>query len=82
MPGTVRDTTELDFGRLLRDELVAVIKERGLSTEEVADLTGLFPSGVEALMRREAWPLQSALRVANGLRLDLRPNFHELPTSS
>lgn len=65
--------SELDFERCLRNRIMEAIDEQGLSADEVAQRADMIPSGVAALFRRAAWPLPVALRVANGLGLEIRP---------
>lgn len=64
---------ERAFEVALREGIMRAIKERGLSAENVAMETGMLPSGVDALFARGAWPLSTALRVAQGLGLEVRP---------
>lgn len=64
---------ERAFERALRDSIMEAIQERELTSEDVAHETGMLLSGVEALFARQAWPLSTALRVAHGLGLEIRP---------
>lgn len=64
---------EREFEVALRESIMREIDERGLTPETVAQETGMLPSGVDALFARRAWPLPTALRVAHGLGLEIRP---------
>lgn len=58
--------------RHLRDALMVQIEGRRLAPEDLADLTGMLPSGARALMSRKDWSLRTCLRVAEslGYRID------------
>ena len=68
-------TEERAFERALRERIMNEIEARGLTAEDVAERTGMLPSGVDALFQRRAWALPVAFRVARGLDLEIRPSL-------
>lgn len=66
-PGSIESNLSHD----LRQAVLDMIGERGLSAEELADELDLVPTAVRALLVRERWPLRTALLMADGLRLPL-----------
>lgn len=68
------DSMTLAFQRTLRDELMTHIRDRGLTPEGLAQLAHLLPSGASSLMNREVWPLESAMRVASALSIEIVPH--------
>jgi ribosome-binding protein aMBF1 (putative translation factor) len=69
------ETEERAFERELRTRIMQEIESLGLSAEDVAQRTGMLPSGVDALFQRRSWPLPVAFRVARGLDLEIRPSL-------
>jgi hypothetical protein len=62
-----------DFYRSLRDAVVSEIDRRSLDADSVAEIVGMLPSGAAALLQREVWPVETALRVAGALGLRIEP---------
>lgn len=66
---------EFHFRREITALLLTEIERRRLTPEDVAQLAGLHPSGAVGLMKRDAWPLSNAFRVAKGLKVRLAPSL-------
>jgi hypothetical protein len=62
---------ELDLGEQLRKAILADIERRGSDYEQLGEKLGLLPSGVEALLRRQVWPVTIAMRVAERLGIPI-----------
>jgi len=62
---------ELSVQKELRAKILAEIQKRKLSQADLAKELDLLPSGAQALMEREKWPIEVALRVAECLRMEM-----------
>ena len=74
-PATVERSVQKKLHALVREE----IKKRQLSIEALARELDLLPSGAQALMERQVWPIETALRVAERLKIkmELEPRSTE-----
>jgi plasmid maintenance system antidote protein VapI len=62
---------ELDVQRQLRTEVEKEINRRRLSKTKLAKKLDLLPSGAQALMEREVWSIETAIRVAQCLNIKM-----------
>lgn len=69
-----RGNIEQRIQRQLREAIVAEIRNRHMSTQELANRLDMLPSGANALLQRDIWPIEVALQVAESLdmRVELR----------
>lgn len=67
---------EQELASLIRSAVVNYVEKRGIGVEELSDLLGLLPSGVEVLLRESEWPLEVAVRVASALQMDVEVKAH------
>lgn len=69
-----RRKIEQRIQRQLREAIVAEIRNRHMSTQELANRFDMLPSGANALLQRDIWPIEVALQVAESLdmRVELK----------
>lgn len=53
------------------------IQDRGYTVQEVAEKIGTLPSAVEAVYRRDNWPLETVLHFVERLGIDVRLSVWE-----
>jgi len=62
---------EMRVQRKLQDLVRSNIQKRQLSVADIARELNLLPSGAQALLERQVWSIETALRVAERLGLDV-----------
>lgn len=67
LPGQV----EMRVQKTLRELVKSEIDKRQLSVDDVAKTLDLLPSGAQALLERQVWSIETALRVAERLWVDM-----------
>jgi hypothetical protein len=55
----------------LKDTIMEEIKRLDLDNVQLADRLGLLPSGVELLINRDYWSIETGLRIAEALNLGI-----------
>ena len=65
----------------LKKAVMDEINRQGLNNSQIAEKLGLLPSGAVLLLKRDFWSLETGLRVAEALNLevkvDVRPRKNE-----
>lgn len=61
-----------DVRKTVEKEVREEILRRNLTAEDLAKLLGIFTSGAIVLLRRDEWNIETALRVASSLDLDVK----------
>jgi predicted XRE-type DNA-binding protein len=62
---------EMRVQRKLQDQVRNNIQKRKLSVQDIARELNLLPSGAQALLERQVWSIETTLRVAERLGLDV-----------
>ncbi len=57
--------------KLLHDEALRIIKERGIGQNELATMLDVFPEGARRLLSQESWPAETGFRVLNALGVNV-----------
>jgi ribosome-binding protein aMBF1 (putative translation factor) len=55
----------------LREAVLEEIKNQGWSSEDVAERLKMFPVGVEFLLSEKYWPVETAIRIAAALGINI-----------
>ncbi len=66
-------TSQRAFTEQLREVLLAEAERRRWDPERLAHEAGFLPAGMKTLIERKRWDLDSALRVADALGVEVRP---------
>lgn len=66
-------TSQRAFTEQLREVLLAEAERRRWDPERLAQEAGFLPAGMKTLIERKRWDLDSALRVADALGVEVRP---------
>lgn len=64
-------SVELNVQRKLRALIEEEIQKRHLNTKGLAKRLDLLPSGAQALMERKTWSIETTLRVAERLNIQM-----------
>jgi plasmid maintenance system antidote protein VapI len=67
-----KSTLERDASKLVRDAALKEIARRSLTVDEIAELLNIMPTGASVLLKRADWALDTALRIAEALDVDVR----------
>ena len=62
---------ERRVGEKLRSYVLSEIEKRSMDEGDLAEVLGLFPVAARKLVERESWSLETGIRVAESLGLDL-----------
>ena len=62
---------EANLSKKLRGEALDIIMKNDWNAQKVAEILGLLPSGVDILIKKNTWPLETSIRVASALGLQL-----------
>lgn len=62
---------EDEIRSLIRDKVLAEIKRRSMSYEQLAQELGLLPTGARVLLEQSYWSVERGLRVAIALGLKI-----------
>lgn len=53
--------------KILHDEALRIIEERGIGQDELATMLHVFPEGARRLLSQESWPAETGFRVLDAL---------------
>jgi len=56
----------------LHERIKDEIRRRGMTFEQLASELNILPVGARALMERSLWPIETALRIAQLLKINMR----------
>ena len=62
---------ELLLSRMVHKRVLEELKQRNVDKDKLADLLDLYPSGAGALLAETTWSLETAIRVADALNIDI-----------
>jgi hypothetical protein len=62
---------EIDFSSQLRNAVLNKIKKSSWDNRFIAERLELLPSGVQVLLDRDSWPVETAIRIATALDISL-----------
>lgn len=71
--GTINEPAknEIEVSSLLQNEVKRKIDEKNLDEQQIAEKLDLLPSGAEALLQKDNWPIETAFRVASAFDIDM-----------
>lgn len=72
----LREDLEAAFPKLIHDEAINIMKDRGMGTNDFAEMLDVFPEGARRLLSQDSWPAETGFRVldALGVSVDISIN--------
>jgi hypothetical protein len=75
-PGAI----ESELSQSLREAVLAELREQKIDPDALAAQLDLVPTSVRAVLKRETWPLRTALVMADGLRISVHVTVTRQPS--